>query len=740
MSQQNGVFPSLASIETAPPTHGSGTTSIARSPSHSGPPTSYSSSTTANNSTSSSSGTISTRVHIPKLSAATTELLARIAGNIKGTQQKGLRRDDPTTVTLNPSPLSSNRDIQNIASRRAGKMKVSSTIIELPTFPFVYPTRVETPVVPPSPACVPLLPSNDIKGATSKSDSLANIAPKPTVPRPTSTSAPAIPRVPVQTQLPLDQSPASNDVCEIPARPHNLANIAPKPAAPHPTSIPVLVGPHQQAHTRLQSEHQSPSSSRINVALANRGSVNIAPKPAVLYPRPTTLLGGPSGQTRLSSDPPPSNSIHGPLAEPKGLINAAPEPLITNLAPMSTAVSGATAGVQRPPERQLSPPPPLARAPTILKVPNLFLLKSSTAVPIKTTSTVRQRRESSNRKSGPKKRKRGNDSDSEDIIRAVDSSSDESDVTPTATQTTSGRQVKRPSLYVPPPLTPSLPREGSNLAGTSDRPQTSRSRKPVPRKLKSTNIRCCVCDRGHSPTSNTIVFCDRCNRAWHQHCHDPPIQSEVVAIREKEWLCRECKPANITILHPTVVRSNPSLTSKPPAHPPLTIPRTEVGGERFSTDCRRRFLSTLSHAALVELLLTISNNHPTVPMFPENMESLPSSNFAASQAIVTGAAATPTSLPTNENNIASVVVADNIDEHTPEFASGRISRRDYRESSDEESEYEFQDHRVYPRAGNGLCLSTNEQDLDILREDPTCSTFSYALHAPASGAVGHVSA
>ncbi|KAL4736753.1 hypothetical protein BDV11DRAFT_193219 [Aspergillus similis] len=741
MSQQNGVFPSLASIEAAPPTHGSGTTSIASSPSHSGPPTSYSSSTSANNSISSRSGTISTRVHIPKLSAATTELLARIAGNIKGTQQKGLQRDDQTTVSLSPSPLSSNQNIQSTTSRRAGKMKVSSTIIELPTFPFVYPTRVETPVVTPSPACVPLPSSNGIYGTISKPDGLANIAPKPTVSRPASTPAPAVPQVPVQTQLPLNQPPASNDVCEISTRPHNLANIAPKPVAPHPTSIPVPVGPHEQAHTRLPSEHQSLSSGRIIGSLVNRGSVNIAPKPAVLYPRLTTLPAGPSAQTRLPSDQPLSGSIHGPLAEPKGSANIAPEPVITDLTPMSMAVSRATAGVQRPPERQLSPPPPLARAPTVLKVPNLFLLRSSTTVPVKSTSTVRQRRDSANRKSGPKKRKRGNDSDSEDIIRAVDSSSDESDVTPTATQTTSGRQVKRPSLYVPPPLTPNLPREGSNLAGTSDRTQkTSRSRKPVPRKLKSTNIRCCLCDRGHSPMSNTIVFCDRCNRAWHQHCHDPPIKSEVVAIREKEWLCRECNPVNITILHPTVVRSNPSLTSKPPAHPPLTIPRTEVGGERFSTDCRRRFLSTLSHAALVELLLTISNNHPTVPMFPENMESLPSSSFAASQAIVTGAAATPTSLSANESNIASVVVADIIGEPTPEFASGRTSRRDYRESSDEESEYEFQDHRVYPRAGNGLRLSTNEQDLDILREDPTCGTFSYALHAPASSAVGHVSA
>ncbi|KAL4992444.1 hypothetical protein BDW68DRAFT_149714 [Aspergillus falconensis] len=735
MSQQNGVFSSLASIEAAPPTHESGTTSTASSPSHSRLPTSYSSSTPPNNSNSSRSGTISTRVHIPKLSAATTELLARIAGNIKVTQQKVLRRDDQATVSLSPSSLNSNRNIQSTTFLRASRMRVSSTIIELPTFPFAHPTRVEAPAVTPSPALAPLPSSNGINGTSSKPDGLANITPKPTVSCPASTPAPP------QAQLLSDQPPSSNNVSEGSARPHNLTNIAPKPAVPHPTSIPVPTDPQEHAHTRLPSEHQSLSSDRINETLANRGSINIVPKPAVLYSTPTTLPAGPPAHTRLPSDQPPSDNIHGPLAKPSGPINIIHGPVVTDLAPMPIGVPQAIAGVQRPSERQLPPPSPLARAPTILKVPNLFLLRPSTTVPVKSTSTARQRRDSTNRKSGSKKRKRGHDSDSEDIIRAVDSSSDESDVTPTATQTTSGRQVKRPSLYVPSPLTPNLPREGSNHAGTSDRPQTtSRSRKPVPRKLKSTNIRCCLCDRGHSPTTNTIVFCDRCNRGWHQHCHDPPIENEVVAVREKEWLCRECKPVDITILHPTVVRSNPSLTSKPSAHPPLSIPKIEVGGERFPTDDRRRFLSTLSHAALVELLLTISENHPTVPMFPENMESLPSSNFAASQAIVPGTAATATSLPTNGINPASTVVVDRRNEPTPESASGRTSRRDYRESSDEDSVYEFQDHRLYPRAGNGVRLSTNEQDLDILREDPTCSTFSYALHASASGVIGRVSA
>ncbi|KAL6234405.1 hypothetical protein BDW75DRAFT_164747 [Aspergillus navahoensis] len=735
MSQQNVVFSSLASIEAAPPTHGSGTTSTATSLSHSHLPTSYSSSTTLNNSNSSRSGTISTRVHIPKLSAATTELLARIAGTIKGTQQEVPRRDDQTTASFSPSPLSSNQNIQNTTSWRAGRMRVSSTIIELPTFPFVHPTRVEAPVVTPSPALAPLPSSNGINRTTSMPNGLANIARKPTVSCPASTPAPP------QTQLPSGQPPSSNNVSEISARPHNLTNIAPKPAVPHPTSMPVPVCPQEQAHTRLPSEHRSLSSDSINGALANHGSVNIAPKPAVLYSTPTILPAGPPAHIRTASDQPPPDNIHGPSAKPYSSVDIVPEPVVTDLASMPKAVPQAAAGVQRPSEHQLPPPPPLARAPTILKVPNLFLLRPSTTVPVKSASTVRQRRGSTNRKRGSKKRKRGHDSDGEDIIRAVDSSSDESDVTPTATQTTSGRQVKRPSLYVPSPLTPNLPREGSSHAGTSDRPQTtSRSRKPLSRNLKSTNIRCCLCDRGHSPTTNTIVLCDKCNRGWHQHCHDPPIENEVVTVREKEWLCRECRPVDITILHPTVVRSNPSLTSKPPGHPPLSIPRTEVGGERFPTDDRRRFLSTLSHAALVELLVTISENHPTVPMFPEDMASLPSSNFAASQAIVTGTGATPKSLTANGINPASPVVADRSNETTSESASGRTSRRDYRESSDEDSEYEFQDHRIYPRAGNGIRLSTNEQDLDILREDPTCSTFSYALHVPASGGIGHVSA
>jgi hypothetical protein len=51
---------------------------------------------------------------------------------------------------------------------------------------------------------------------------------------------------------------------------------------------------------------------------------------------------------------------------------------------------------------------------------------------------------------------------------------------------------------------------------------------------------CKNCSRGHSPTSNAIVFCDGCNTPWHQFCHNPPIGQDIVMIAEKEWFCSDC--------------------------------------------------------------------------------------------------------------------------------------------------------------------------------------------------------
>ncbi|KAI2788627.1 hypothetical protein POX_e06648 [Penicillium oxalicum] len=171
-----------------------------------------------------------------------------------------------------------------------------------------------------------------------------------------------------------------------------------------------------------------------------------------------------------------------------------------------------------------------------------------------------------------------------------------------------GRVIKAPTPFVPPPT----------VAGTG-------KRKGVSRK-KEANVVCIHCNRGQSPASNAIVFCDGCNSTWHQKCHDPPIDNQVILVRDMEWHCRRCKP----VRRPSVAKTKIVKTKKATRtlHPRLqAAPHLEVGGERFTSDERRAYLSRLSHAQLVELLVNVSNRHPSVPMFPANMKDRPASQF-----------------------------------------------------------------------------------------------------------------
>ena len=371
------------------------------------------------------------------------------------------------------------------------------------------------------------------------------------------------------------------------------------------------------------------------------------------------------------------------------------------------------------------------------------------ATPVKRQSASSARQTASNgAKRTPKRRRRGVDDDEEGIIRAGDSSSDESDITPIATQTKSGRQVHRPSLYVPPPASsPSASnRNSTTVSNTPDNlaagaaSAAARKRKRAVRKGKEVNISCIHCQRGHSPLTNTIVFCDWCNRAWHQLCHDPCIDDEVVQVKEKEWLCKVCKPVPLLDAQPTVLRSNPNHLQSQLTRIPIETPPLEIGGAGISDDQRRGYLSSLSHATLVELLATLSERNPDLPMFPEHLKTLPSSKFSFQSSIsiaTSGSITSPNAASSNQelvNNGTSIIGdgENNTAEAPP--AGSSLSRQKHHDlaDDDDDSEYEiFEDHRLYPRAGNGLRLSLQKEDLDILREDPACPTFSYSLHGPA---------
>lgn len=96
--------------------------------------------------------------------------------------------------------------------------------------------------------------------------------------------------------------------------------------------------------------------------------------------------------------------------------------------------------------------------------------------------------------------------------------------TPLATVTKSGRNITKPLQFNP----------ATEMSSDGE----PKRRRPYRRGPEFTL--CVKCERGHSPLSNAIVFCDGCNSAYHQWCHDPHIPREVIEITEKEWFCGKC--------------------------------------------------------------------------------------------------------------------------------------------------------------------------------------------------------
>jgi hypothetical protein len=106
-----------------------------------------------------------------------------------------------------------------------------------------------------------------------------------------------------------------------------------------------------------------------------------------------------------------------------------------------------------------------------------------------------------------------------------DDETDDSEVySPLVTQTKSGRNISKPTSFVPPPPSPTT---------------TNKRKRPYRRNLEA--ALCKVCLRGTSPASNMIVFCDGCNTPYHRMCHKPPIDQAVIDEVDKEWYCSQCE-------------------------------------------------------------------------------------------------------------------------------------------------------------------------------------------------------
>jgi hypothetical protein len=90
------------------------------------------------------------------------------------------------------------------------------------------------------------------------------------------------------------------------------------------------------------------------------------------------------------------------------------------------------------------------------------------------------------------------------------------------TMTKSGRQVLKPDTYDP--------------AAEHGAKKSAKLVKRTPEQAL-----CRKCTRMHSPASNQMVFCDGCNDPWHQRCHDPWIDDEVVKDQNVHWYCMVCQ-------------------------------------------------------------------------------------------------------------------------------------------------------------------------------------------------------
>ncbi|KAL8677276.1 MAG: hypothetical protein Q9186_006287 [Xanthomendoza sp. 1 TL-2023] len=245
---------------------------------------------------------------------------------------------------------------------------------------------------------------------------------------------------------------------------------------------------------------------------------------------------------------------------------------------------------------------------------------------------------------------------------------DDSDVseiiTPLPTQSRSGRKITHANNFSPVVIDleekpkPSAPAKPTTnvIEITETAEPTIRKGKKRASKVGETSV-CKNCGRGHSPGSNMIVFCDGCNSPWHQFCHDPPISQDVIRIEEQEWFCGDCQ----------VLREEKAHVEG------------KVSAEGLSIVEKRRYLQTLSSPNLVSLLLHANVLHPDLPIF-----------------------ATSSGGPLPER--AKRPVTHFVDPTAPA-------------EEEEDDLYPESDPLPYPKAGNGVPLPSESDNLGLLIDE-----------------------
>ncbi|RMD41535.1 hypothetical protein DV735_g3608, partial [Chaetothyriales sp. CBS 134920] len=277
---------------------------------------------------------------------------------------------------------------------------------------------------------------------------------------------------------------------------------------------------------------------------------------------------------------------------------------------------------------------------------------------------------------------------------------------PTGT-TRSGRVTQKPtSVVAQVPENTGTPTKRSRVSSsttTTTAQNGAKSHRKIKRRVYRGREQLALCEhclRGYGPPGNVIVFCDACNKCWHQRCHDPQVPAAIIADTKAQWFCAECD----RILHgkknSKAKAAAPSVVAAPaPADTPPTFADPLVPGSSLTSGQKTAYLESLSKDELIRTLLRASELAPTLALFKMAVPSLPAAKFHSTY--TTPASATPI-----YHSAAHAAKAD--------------------DGVDEGYETYVDEHALlYPRPGYGIKLPPEKEDMHMLLESRDSRTFSH---------------
>ncbi|KAI0159836.1 hypothetical protein GGR57DRAFT_458824 [Xylariaceae sp. FL1272] len=370
-------------------------------------------------------------------------------------------------------------------------------------------------------------------------------------------------------------------------------------------------------------------------------------------------------------------------------MNTSTIPMSESLSPPKLPESSSQVPIT-PTQEGLTLKTPASLPPSAMLMPMPAMPAASTSIPRKVK--IKQER--------GVKRKRGKDgNDTSSSLSELSDSDFEPSAksTAAATMTKSGRQVQKPTTYNP-----------SEMTGSKRKHYGKRT---------TEQALCKVCTRSLSPNTNQIVFCDGCNSCWHQLCHEPYIDDDFVSNESQSWLCSRC-----------VAKREKALAKK------KTVEGFKgVSWASKNASQRRAYLTNVTHAQLVNIIMYCTELHPDLPIFPGQEPGSgkrgPQLMPTASTASVPPPRAEPK--PIGPANFIGVDLALEANGSSTDLTTGKSSGKsknisDVHGQANRESSVESVPP-AWPKVGEGVLkgLDLNEDDL---RDDNDFEAFSVTTY------------